>query len=80
MLLMPTDRLFAGEGQIAKQYYNLRLAPEDVSDSLSGFTHNAVTPVGMATPLPIIMSHRIAELKPDFFFLVSAQGTFIPVL
>lgn len=44
------------------------LSPQ-VSDQLSGYLHNAVTPVGLATPLPIIMSHKIAALKPDFFFL-----------
>jgi hypothetical protein len=55
---------------VGKQYYNFRLAPEDISDSLSGFRHNAVTPVGMATPLPIIVSHKIAMLQPDFFWLV----------
>ena len=43
---------------LAHQYFNMRLAPEDVSDSLSGFQHNAVSPVGMKTPLPIIISHR----------------------
>ena len=48
----------------------MRLAPEDVSDTLSGYTHNAVTPVGSATQLPIILSHKIAALVPDFFFLV----------
>jgi hypothetical protein len=57
--------------QIGKQYFNMRLAPGDVSDTLSGFVHNAVTPIGMATPLPIILSHRIPALQPDFFFLVS---------
>ncbi|GAX80352.1 hypothetical protein CEUSTIGMA_g7791.t1 [Chlamydomonas eustigma] len=57
------------EGKIGKQYFNMRLAPSDVSDTLSGFVHNAVTPIGMATPLPIILSHRIPALQPDFFFL-----------
>ena len=56
--------------QIGKQFFNMRLAPEDVSDTLSGYTHNAVTPVGSATQLPIILSHKIAALVPDFFFLV----------
>ena len=39
--------------------FNLRLVAEDVSDRLTGFLHNAVTPVGIATPdMPIILSHR----------------------
>lgn len=64
------DLLFVFLTKVGKQYYNFRLAPEEVSDSLSGYTHNAVTPVGMITPLPIIMSHKIAALQPDFFWLV----------
>ncbi|GAB4823617.1 hypothetical protein N2152v2_010663 [Parachlorella kessleri] len=56
-------------GKFAKRWFNMRLAPEAVSDELSGFSHNAVSPIGIKTRLPIIMSHRIAELQPDFFFL-----------
>ena len=55
----------------------MRLCPEDVSDALSGFGHNGVSPVGLATPLPIVLSHRIARLEPDFFFcgaILPARG------
>lgn len=62
--------------QVGKQFYNFRLAPEDVSDSLSGYMHNAVSPVGMATQLPMIISHKILELQPEFFFLVCGQFLF----
>lgn len=107
---------------VGKQYFNMRLAPEAVSDALSGYEHNAggvafqepghkfqdmagvlrrkkgawapeaasnalldppclttyvlptqhptVTPFGMKVPdLPVIISHRITHLTPDFFFL-----------
>ncbi len=34
-----------------------------VSSQLTGFVHNAVSPVGMATrELPLVLSHRIVEL------------------
>ncbi|KIY99532.1 hypothetical protein MNEG_8428 [Monoraphidium neglectum] len=56
-------------GKVGKKWFNMRLAPEEVSDSLSGFGHNGVSPVGLATPLPIIISHRITQLVPDFFFM-----------
>lgn len=36
----------------------MRLAPEAISDELSGFSHNAVSPIGVKTRLPIIMSHK----------------------
>lgn len=52
----------------------MRLCPEDVSDTLSGFGHNGVSPVGLATRLPIILSHRVTRLAPDFFFCGAARG------
>lgn len=39
--------------------FNMRLAPEEVSTSLTGFEHNAVTPICSAAPeMPIVLSHR----------------------
>jgi prolyl-tRNA editing enzyme YbaK/EbsC (Cys-tRNA(Pro) deacylase) len=58
---------------VGKGSFNLRLAPEAVSDGLSGYTHNAVTPIGMATRLPIVLSHRIAGLSPDLFWLGAGE-------
>jgi prolyl-tRNA editing enzyme YbaK/EbsC (Cys-tRNA(Pro) deacylase) len=52
-------------GRIGKQYFNMRLCPEDVSDGLSGYEHNAVSPIGIKTPLPIILSHRCACIVVD---------------
>lgn len=61
------------QGRVGKQYFNMRLCPEDVSDSLSGYEHNAVSPIGIKTPLPIILSHEITKLQPDFFFLGAGE-------
>ncbi|WIA13609.1 hypothetical protein OEZ85_007174 [Tetradesmus obliquus] len=60
-------------GRIGKQYFNMRLCPEDVSDELSGYEHNAVSPIGIKAPLPVILSHRIAQLQPDFFFIGAGE-------
>eukprot|EP00798_Chlamydomonas_sp_ICE-L_P022640 gene22640-29788_t len=50
--------------------YDFRLAPSEVSDSMSGFLHNAVTPVGIACPgIPIVLSHQIASLAPSVFWM-----------
>lgn len=57
------------KGSVSNKYFNMRLAPEAVSDQLSGFSHNAVTPIGMASEVPIILSHRIVDLSPDFFWM-----------
>jgi prolyl-tRNA editing enzyme YbaK/EbsC (Cys-tRNA(Pro) deacylase) len=56
------------ECKVPKKYFNMRLCPEAMSDALSGFGHNGVSPVGLRERLPIVMSHRILNLKPDFFF------------
>lgn len=47
----------------------MRLVPEVTNNLLTGFEHNAVSPVGCAIRMPIIVSHRIAELQPDVFWL-----------
>ncbi|KAF8060054.1 hypothetical protein HT031_004993 [Scenedesmus sp. PABB004] len=60
-------------GKVGKQYFNMRLCPEDVSDALSGYEHNAVSPIGIKTPLPVVLSHRIPALRPDFFFIGAGE-------
>ena len=52
---------------------NMRLCPADVSHELTGFQHNAVSPVGCKTQLPLIMSDRIPKLQPDWFWLGAAE-------
>ena len=42
----------------------MRLAKEEDSERLTGFTHGAVTPVGLATDIPIIISDKITQLEP----------------
>jgi prolyl-tRNA editing enzyme YbaK/EbsC (Cys-tRNA(Pro) deacylase) len=59
--------------KLSRARVNMRLCAEEVSDRLSGFEHNAVSPVGMATALPMIMSHRIVALEPDFFWLGAGE-------
>lgn len=55
--------------KVSRKQVNLRLVPEDVNAQLTGFQHNAVAPIGCRTRLPLIVSHRVAELAPDFFWL-----------
>ncbi|KAK9916115.1 hypothetical protein WJX75_008808 [Coccomyxa subellipsoidea] len=62
-------------GSLGIKNFNMRLAPEDVSNRLTGFEHNAVTPIGSATPdMPIYLSHRIAELKSTESFMWIGAG------
>lgn len=40
---------------------------------MSGFRHNAVSPINIKTPMPIILSDSIVQLQPDFFFLGAGE-------
>jgi prolyl-tRNA editing enzyme YbaK/EbsC (Cys-tRNA(Pro) deacylase) len=52
---------------VSAKLFNFRLCPEERSGALSGFGHNAVTPVGMRVKLPLILSHRVLELDATRF-------------
>lgn len=58
-----------GAAPLGRKGFNMRLCPGDVSDGLSGYLHNAVTPVGCRTRIPIILSDRVVKLQPDFMWL-----------
>lgn len=52
---------------LARSKVNMRMVDESLSCEMTGFGHNAVTPLCSKTRIPIIMSHRIAELSGHFF-------------
>ncbi|KDD74823.1 hypothetical protein H632_c1052p1, partial [Helicosporidium sp. ATCC 50920] len=54
---------------LSKKAINLRLAPEEASARLTGFGHNAVSPAGLACAIPVILSHRVAQLQPAHFWM-----------
>jgi prolyl-tRNA editing enzyme YbaK/EbsC (Cys-tRNA(Pro) deacylase) len=45
----------------------MRMVADDCTAQLTGYGHNAVTPVCSATRMPIVMSDRIAALDGPFF-------------
>ena len=52
----------AAGGALGTKAFNMRLCPEEVSNSLTGFRHNAVSPIGIATrDMPIVLSDRCAS-------------------
>ncbi|GLC41642.1 hypothetical protein PLESTB_000693600 [Pleodorina starrii] len=59
--------------KFGRQYFNMRLAPEEVNDALTGYSHNAVSPIGMRERLPMLLSHRIARLQPGEFWLGAGE-------
>jgi len=44
---------------LGKKQYNFRFAPEAICDQLSGFKHNAVCPIGMASSIPIMVDSAL---------------------
>mmetsp|Transcript_14496 Transcript_14496/g.20339 ORF Transcript_14496/g.20339 Transcript_14496/m.20339 type:complete len:289 (-) Transcript_14496:292-1158(-) len=48
--------------RMSKKSVNMRVASPEDGVMLSGFGHNAVTPLGMAVKVPMIVSHRVLEL------------------
>lgn len=55
--------------RLAKRKLNFRLAKEEANARLSGFTHNAVSPFGLAAPLPVVLCRSITELKTPYVYL-----------
>jgi prolyl-tRNA editing enzyme YbaK/EbsC (Cys-tRNA(Pro) deacylase) len=60
-------------GRCGKSQVNMRLCREEVSNELSGFEHNAVSPIGLKERLPMVISDKILKLEPDFFFLGAGE-------
>lgn len=56
-------------GKLGIQYFRPRQAPREISEKLSGYESGAVTPVGLGTPMQLILSHKIDQLQPDFFWM-----------
>ena len=54
---------------IGKKKFSFRLANPEVSAALTGFGYNAVAPFGTKTQIPIILSQKITELAPRYFWM-----------
>ena len=61
-LLPPSERL-------AKKRYHFVLADPEISFLLTGFRHNAVSPIGMLVKVPVIICTRCVSVSPSFIYL-----------
>ncbi|KAJ1671179.1 hypothetical protein GGF38_001001, partial [Coemansia sp. RSA 25] len=52
---------------LARKHFNFRLSEKSLE--LTGFTNNAVCPLGMTQKLPIILCEAITRLRPPVFWL-----------
>jgi len=58
-----------GEGRLTKANYNFQLAPEDISNELTGFVHNGVCPYALKVALPIIICQRCIDVSPPLIWM-----------
>lgn len=45
----------------------------ETSDALTGFAHNAVSPLGMRTHIPVLVCAKIAQMRPAFVYLGAGE-------
>ena len=57
------------EDRISKKKFHFQLASDEDSFELSGFGHNAISPIGLKVPIPIVICKRILELSPPIIYL-----------
>ena len=63
------NNLQAEGKQISRKKFKFQLAPESVSETLTGFIHNAVTPFGMRSQVPIVVCQGVLDCKESFIWL-----------
>ena len=44
--------------RLAKKKFQFQLAPSAISEQLTGFSHNSVSPFGLRSPIPVIVCSR----------------------
>ncbi|MES1908346.1 MAG: hypothetical protein MHM6MM_001300 [Cercozoa sp. M6MM] len=59
------------DNSIGKKKYKFRFVPDEEALELTGFEHNAVTPLACRTKLPVILSHQVKDLP--YFWLGGGQ-------
>ena len=57
------------ETRLPRKRFHFQLAPEEISNNLSGYYHNAVTPFGLLTELPIVICKHCIDVKPSYIFM-----------
>ena len=62
-------RRMEGKNASGKKQYSIRMVSQEVSDALSGFPHNAVTPIGMVKEVPVLLSDKIKTLPEGKLWL-----------
>ena len=61
------------EERLPRRRFRLQLAPAETSGRLTGFGHNAVSPFGMLTEVPVLLCSRVLSLRPAYLFLGAGE-------
>ena len=61
--------LRAPDSRLPRKRFHFQLASENVSNALGGFDHNAVSPFGLLTELPIVICKRCLDVRPPYLFM-----------
>lgn len=57
------------EDRLSKKKFHFQLADDEVGFKLTGFGHNAISPVGMTENIPVIICNRCLAVKNGIIFL-----------
>ena len=58
---------------VARKRITFRLAPQELFEKHTGYTTGALTPVGCAAQMPVVLAAPIAALTPDLFWMGGGQ-------
>lgn len=72
--LVEAVRKLEGAAAIGKKHYNFRLVDEEESLRLSGYNHNAVSPIGLAVQMPLILSAPLRRLPGGEMWLGAGEA------
>jgi prolyl-tRNA editing enzyme YbaK/EbsC (Cys-tRNA(Pro) deacylase) len=61
-------RQWSGMVQSSK-VFNMRIAPEEVAQKLTGFGKNGVSPIGITSDILVLVTEKITRLEPSVLFL-----------
>ena len=61
--------LRSNESRLPRKRFHFQLADEKISNNLSGFNHNGVTPFGLLNPIPVVVCSRCLTVKPPYLYM-----------
>jgi len=57
------------ETRLPRRKFNFQFAPEDVAKKITGFTKGAVTPFGLLSNIPIVLTDKVMSIHPSYIWM-----------